>query len=297
LTDPEHESFVSIADITVRIACDDGRLASSGGGLLASFFARQGPADVDVRALWTDSPAEDGGHLLFDSGGPWQLLRSDRDFLFTFRSSTGGTAPYKTARFNSNFTVGEVALSRQHFDRHPSETVYALQYPLDELLMVHLLSQGRGVEIHGCALLDRAGRAHVFAGQSGAGKSTLARLWVGREAITLLSDERVVLRTDRDRIVVYGTPWHGDALLASPLCGELASVFFLNHAPTHTVVPIGGSLAAARLFSCAFLPFHSADAVDRTIAAVEQVTRDAPCYDLWFAPDRSVIDVLAARMG
>jgi hypothetical protein len=86
-------------------------------------------------------------------------------------------------------------------------------------------------------------------------------------------------------------------LLASPLCGELASVFFLNHAPTHRVVPARGPLAAARLFSCAFLPFHSAEAVDRTMAAVEQVTRDAPCYDLWFAPDRSVIDVLEARMG
>jgi hypothetical protein len=63
------------------------------------------------------------------------------------------------------------------------------------------------------------------------------------------------------------------------------------------VVPADGPLAAARLFSCAFLPFHSAAAVDRTLAAVEQVTRDAPCYDLWFAPDRSVINVLAAHMG
>jgi hypothetical protein len=33
------------------------------------------------------------------------------------------------------------------------------------------------------------------------------------------------------------------------------------------------------------------------MAAVEQVIGDARCYDLWFAPDRSVIDVLAAHMG
>ena len=297
MTGAAYESFLSIGDITFRIACDDRRLASDAGGLPASFFTGHGPADVHVHAQWTDTSDECRGDMVFDSGGSWQLLQSDGELLFTFRSSVSDSVPYKTARFNPGFTAGNVELYRRHFEHHPSDAVYALQYPLDELLMIHLLSQGKGVEIHGAALLDRAGRAYVFAGQSGAGKSTLARLWVDRDDVTLLSDERVVLRTDRDRVTVYGTPWHGDALLASPLCGELAAVFFLNHAPAHAVVPADGPLAAARLFSCAFLPFHSAAAVDRTLAAVEQVTRDAPCYDLWFAPDRSVINVLAAHMG
>jgi hypothetical protein len=297
VTDAPHEAFLSVGDVTFRVVSDDRRLASAADALLEHFFANHGHADIDIRACWTDTPAECRGNLVFDSGGPWQLLQSDGEFLFTFRSSLSGSVPYKTARFNSSFTVGDVQLYRRHFDRHPSDAVYALQYPLDELVMIHQLAQGKGVEIHGCGLLDAAGRAYVFAGQSGAGKSTLARLWVDQPGVTLLSDERVVLRTDRDRIAVYGTPWHGDALLASPRSGELAAVFFLNHGPTHTVVPTGGSLAAARLFSCAFLPFHSAEAVDRTMAAVEQVTRDARCYDLWFTPDRSVIGVLAAQMG
>jgi hypothetical protein len=297
VTGVAHEARLSIGDITFRVVSDDHRLARGADDALQAFSADHGGADVDIRARWSDTPDDCSGRVIFDSGGSWQLLQSDGEFLFTFRSRVGGPVPYKTARFNQRFTVGDVQLYRRHFEHHPSDAVYALQYPLDELLMIHLLSQGKGVEIHGCALLDRAGRAHVFAGQSGAGKSTLARLWVGHDGVTLLSDERVVLRTDRDRIVAYGTPWHGDALLASPRCGELATVFFLNHGPAHTVVPMGGPMAAARLFACAFLPFHSAEAVERTMAAVEQVTRDAPCYDLWFAPDRSVIDILAAHMG
>ena len=210
--------------------------------------------------------------------------------------SVAGPVPYKIARFNRTFTAGDVQLSRRHFDPHSSDPVYPLEYPLDELLMIHLLSQGKGVEIHGCGLLDRAGRAYVFAGQSGAGKSTMARLWLNHGDVRLLSDERVVLRTDRDRITVYGTPWHGDAMTASPLSGELAGVFFLNHAPTHDVVPIGGSRAAAKLLACSFVPFHSAEAVDRTVAALERVSERAVCYDLRFAPDPSVIDVLTNYM-
>jgi hypothetical protein len=292
-----YDTCLSIGGVTFRIVADDPRLASGPIDALESFSADGGRADVEVRAAWSDAPAECEGDVLFDSGGSWQLLRSDGGFIFTFRASADPSVPYKIARFNSTFTAGDVQLLRRHFDSRASAAVYPLEYPLDELLMIHLLSQGKGVEVHGCALLDREGRAYIFPGQSGAGKSTMARLWIDQPAVTLLSDERVILRTDRERIAVYGTPWHGDAMLASPRCGELAAVFFLNHGAAHAVCPTGGSMAAAKLLACSFLPFHNAQGVDRTMMAVEQVTRDAPCYDLWFAPDASVIEVLTRYMG
>jgi hypothetical protein len=291
------DTFLSVGDITLRVVADDPRLAAPPGGSLGLFCANDGRADVDIRARWTDTPSECAGRMLFDSGAAWQLRWSGGEFVFTFQSSVFGPEPYKIARFNQTFTVGDVQLYRPHFEQHPSATPFPLQYPLDELLMIHLLAQGKGVEVHGCGLLDGAGRAHVFVGQSGAGKSTLARLWLDHPGVTLLSDERVVLRTDRDRIAVYGTPWQGDAHFASPLSGQLASVFFLNQGPAHAVVPTGGSRAAARLLACSFLPFHNAAAVDGTMTAVAHVTRSTPCYDLWFAPDRSVIDVLARHIG
>jgi hypothetical protein len=291
------ETFLAVGGITLRLAADDRRLASPAGGSLAAFSVNHGPADVDIRARWCDTPSERTGRVLFDSGAAWRLLQSDGELLFTFHSSIGGPHAYKIARFNQSFTAGDVELYRPHFDQNPSAVAHPLQYPLDELVMIHLLSQGKGVEVHGCGLRDGAGRVYLFVGQSGAGKSTMARLWAGRPGVTLLSDERVVLRTDRDRIAVYGTPWQGDAQLASPLSGELAAIFFLNRGATNTMAPVSGMQAAARLLACSFLPFHSAEAVDNTVAAVEQVTRATPCHDLWFVPDSSIVDVLSRDMG
>ena len=294
---PSFDTFLSVGGITLRVVSGDPRLAAPAGGSLAPFTADTGTADVEIQARWTDSPAESAGRMLFDSGGAWQLRESDGDFLFTFRSSIGGAEPYKIARFNPRFTVGDVQLYRPHFIQFPDADAHPLQYPLDELVMIHVLSQGKGVEIHGCGLLDAAGRAYVFVGQSGAGKSTFARLWVDRPDVTLLSDERVVLRTDRGRITAHGTPWHGDAQLSSPRSGELAGLFFLNQGKSHSIAPVAESRAAARLFSCSFLPFHNADAVDRTMTAVEEATRKTPCHDLWFAPDPSVVDVVLRHIG
>lgn len=293
---PRIEASLSIGGVAFRVVSDDRRLAPSADGRLRPFFTENRRADVEVRAHWTDTPAERGGNVLFGSGLPWQLVRSGDELVFTFQSATLGPVPYKTARFNPTFTSGDVEVYRPHFDHQSSGPVDPLGYPLDELLMIHVLSQGKGVEVHGCAFIDPAGRAYVFAGQSGAGKSTFSRLWIDHPGVRLLSDERVVVRTDRHPIAVYGTPWHGDAMLVSPQSGELAGVFFLHHAATHAVVPTGGALAAAQLLACSFLPFHSAKAVERTMAALESVIAAVPCYDLWFAPTTSIIDVLTQHL-
>ena len=235
--------------------------------------------------------------MLFDAGGSWRLLQSGSDFQFTFRSNRDSSIPYKTARFNPTFTAGDVQLSRHHFEHRSSEAVYPLEYPLDELLMIHLLSQGRGVEVHGCGLLDRAGRAYLFAGQSGAGKSTMARLWVDQPGV------RAAQR--RARGAEDGSRSHHGVRHAvarrrragrTPCGRACGRVFPAPRDSAHRLVPADGARAAAQLLACSFLPFHTAGPIDRTVTAVERVTRDAPCYDLWFAPDQSVIDALASHM-
>ena len=101
------------------------------------------------------------------------------------------------------------------------------------------------------------------------------------------------MRTDRTPTAVYGTPWQGDARLASPQSGALAAVFFLNRAATHTVTPTvdPGAHGCSGAFCTFTEPMPSPP-----VTAVEQVVRQTPCYDLWFAPDPSVIDVLTRHM-
>jgi hypothetical protein len=145
-----------------------------------------------------------------------------------------------------SFTVGDVQLPVPISNNTPA-TPFPLNI-LDELVMIHVLSQGKGVEVHGCGL-SIVGRAHVFVGQSGAGKSTLARLWLDHPGVTLLSDERVVTRTDRDRIAVWNAVAGRCLHFASP-SAAFAAVFFLNQGPDPSSACTGGSRAAARLLAC-----------------------------------------------
>lgn len=282
--------LLSVADLTTAIVRgrDDPPLWVD--EATRQFLVAKGAPDVTVEVHWGDLSHEAGGEKVFDSGSVWQLHRQGDRFAFRFRSTVFGETPYKTASFNTGFTAGDVRLHRPYFEA--GGPIYPLEYPLDELLMIGLLGQGRGVEIHGCGVVDRSGAGYLFAGQSGAGKTTMARLWRQEAGVTILSDERVVLRSLGDRIRMYGTPWHGDEPLASPRSVPLSHIFFLRHAADHTLVPVKGADAAAQIFASCFPPFHSAAALDFTLGLLERIVQTVPCDELQFAPDRTVIGLI-----
>ncbi len=109
-----------------------------------------------------------------------------------------------------------------------------LLYPLDQLLLMHLLSRREGAIIHAAGLALQ-GRGYIFPGKSGAGKSTLSRLLLGSEQVEMLSDDRVVARKIKGRFEVFGTPWAGDAGIAENKNFPLSGIFFIHHAGENTI--------------------------------------------------------------
>jgi len=284
------EVCVSIADITIGLACEDPEFKLRVQGATKDFLVDEGEPDVSIRAAWGDLSKERGGRNLFEASTLWQLYRVDGFYLFRFTSRAFGSIPYKVASFNPDFTSGIVHLHRPFFQ--PGRPVDPLEYPLDELLMVNLLARGRGAEIHACGMVDQQGNGHLFAGQSGAGKTTIARLLQRSEGLTILSDDRIILRKAGERIWMYGTPWHGEARLACPARAPLTWVNFLRHGQKNELVPQRKAGAIARLFACSFPLFYSPEALHFTLGFLEKVVKAVPCYELSFIPDERVVEFL-----
>src|SRR5574337_1204863 len=279
---------IRIADITIALVSEDPGLALGVDESIQQFVVDETAPDVHVRAAWGDLHDQNGGEKLFDSGGLWQLYAEGGSYCFVCISPFFGSVPYKVARFNRDFTSGEVCLHRSYLSSRAS--VYPLEYPLDELLLTNLLARGRGVEVHACGVVDAEGRGHLFLGQSGAGKSTMARLWQKTGKAQILSDDRIILREVDERLWMYGTPWHGEAELACQARAPLTEIVFLRRGRRNELVPLGGAEAAAHLFACSFPPFYSREGLDFTLGFLEQVVNSVQCYDLTFVPDESVVD-------
>jgi hypothetical protein len=283
--------FVSIADITYAVVSADLSLRPRTNGAVQNFLVYEANPDVTIETGWDDLSATGAGSKkIFDSGAVWQLYQKDGSFLFLLYCPASGSIPYTAALMNKDYTKGRVLLHRPFFDS--DQPVYPLGYPLDELLLINLLASGKGVEIHACGVIDSLGRGYLFVGQSGAGKTTVARLWQNEPGVTILSDDRIILRKADQKIWMHGTPWHGDAMLACPGKAPLTRIYFLRHGQENEILRLGKAHAISRLFACSFVPFYNPQGLDFTLRFLEEVMATIPCYELKFVPDKQAVKLL-----
>ena len=250
------------------------------------------PRSLDVRIDidWTDHLARPSGPPTFHSGGLWSLYEEDGGYRFYFCTPFLGAAPYKSAWFDRDFTLGMVRLYRRYFD--PLRAINPIEYPLDELLAIHRLSRGEGVELHAVGVVDAANRGHLFVGHSGAGKSTSARLWQKQPGARVLSDDRIILRMKNGRVRMFGTPWHGDAGLALADSADLSAMYLLQHGDCNAITPLSAGRAAAELLARSFIPHHSSEGLTSTLRSLDQITREVPCSLFQFVPDHSSVEMI-----
>lgn len=246
--------------------------------------------DVRIEVDWSDDISIPSASPLFHSGGLWSLYEECGDYGFYFSTPRLGATPYKTAWFDREFRFGHISMLRRFYD--PCQPVNVLEYPLDELVTIHRLSLGEGVEVHALGVVDEFNRGHLFVGHSGAGKSTSARLWQKHPGARVLSDDRIILRCEDGRIRMYGTPWHGDAGLALADSADLACIYVLAHGIHNKLTPMPPGRAAAELLARSFVPHHSPDGLASTLQILDLITHEVPCSHFQFVPDHSAVEMI-----
>ncbi len=194
-----HESCVRIGGVSLAlgsVSSDDVCLSRE----LEMFRDDSEAPDIEVHAEWAESLQPWRGEVVFDSGALWTLFRNGSEFIFDFTSPAFGPFPYKRLRTNNDFRSAQLILNHQALQHH--HPVYPLEYPADELLLTnYLASNGLGVEVHGCGMVDAETGGHLLLGHSGAGKSTTTSLWKSLRDPQILSDDRIILRLHAWRAV------------------------------------------------------------------------------------------------
>ena len=309
---------------------------------LEPFRTELDTSDIDILVEWVSGLAAPAHRSLFDSGSVWRLYQNDSGYCFDFRAPVLGDQPYKRLLVDGRFSMAVLQMNRACFAGTGCR-VAPLEYPLDELLIMHRLTQEKAIELHGAGIVRTNGEANLFVGHSGAGKSTTTRLWTERENVEVLSDDRIIVRRDesvavetrldaasavgehgvlrlRDRSALpishfaqddrsekqiprsarndnskfkmrmYGTPWHGEAMYASPNNARLTRIFVLEHGHGNVIAPLTSNQAVAELFARSFVPFHRHDYVDSALVFLEELANAVPVYRYAFEPDQRAVE-------
>jgi hypothetical protein len=283
---PAHRNCFKVGGVSVQISGDrysDVALVPS----LVPFRVSSDHSDINIQVERVDKLAPSARPELFNSGSVWRLYEAGTCLQFDFSTPVMGDVPYKRLTVDNQFRQASLLLRNGLLDQRDTDP---LEYPLDELLIMHRLTQEQAIELHGVGMVGPDGASNLFVGHSGAGKSTTARLWTSLHEVEILSDDRIIVREHDDEIFMYGTPWHGEAHFALPQRAPLQRIFVLEHGHGNVITRLTRSQMVAELFARSFVPFHRHEYVDHALSFLERVADTVPCYRYSFEPDERAVE-------
>jgi hypothetical protein len=242
--------------------------------------------DIVLRVHVGPAPKPKIQDILFDSGQTWALYQSHGKYVLQNDSLDGGSHPNRVLIMESDFKSGDMYFTADSL--HKDFFSDPLGYPLNQILMILLLSRHKGMTLHACGVSDE-GRGYLFLGYSGDGKSTMANLWSENRA-TILNDDRIVIREKGDAFWMYGTPWHGDFKEWSSQGMPVRKMFFLSRGAGNVAVPKQGAEAVSMILARSFPPLWDEEGMAYTVDLCHRMVDKVPCYQLSFSPDKGVLE-------
>ena len=221
---------------------------------------------------------------MFDSGNSWSIFSRGDGFLISTAPPAAGKETIWTAEADRSFSSVRITCNRRLLMESGGKELlsHVMQYPLDQILMMHILARHSGVIFHAAGAIVE-GRGLAFPGVSGAGKSTAARLMIEDRNIDVLSDDRVVVRRLQSGWFVYGTPWPGDACVAKNTRSPLEGLLFLTQGEDVDFRPLAPRETLEKIIPVASIPWYDRVSVEKMLALCNDLIGSVPAFEMTFS--------------
>jgi hypothetical protein len=248
---------------------------------------------VRVTLELRDMPEVKNMTKIFDSGESWSMYRHLDEYILTLNPSVLDNQTVWMARISGSSADVTVYCSDmlKVSTEGRAKVLNPVLYPLDQLLLIHILAQKDGALVHAAGVHFHE-RGYVFLGRSGAGKSTISNQFAERKLWGLLSDDRIAIRKMNNTFMAYGTPWAGEAGIAENRGTTLSGLFFLRQGPENMIKEITPGEAFERLMPVTSVPWYDEAMMTKVLSFCEEMVARIPSFDLFFRPDTRIVDLM-----
>lgn len=252
-------------------------------------------ADINIAASFTSDDFQTNGLCVFRTSN-WGIYRENTGLKISFSIEPSPNDPYISLLANNDFNNIHISVYSKNIPSYmEQDQVNPLEFPIDELMFInHLGKNEKGILIHAAGVIyDDKG--YLFVGCSGAGKSTISKFFMQNGRVTVLSDDRIVIRNINGSYYIFGTPWHGDANIYSNQGAPLKGIYFLEKGPVNTIKDLSFNDKFTRLFKCGFMSFWDKQQMGYNVELFDNILSNVPSRIFYFLPDVSSIDYILDR--
>lgn len=259
--------------------------------------------DVEVGRL----PEYSKDKMLFEAKENWRSYLCNGEYIFETRQSNSDRidqvcviaksldkAKVYIASGADEYKLNSSGEFNAYFKK--SWSLESFMRGLGQLIFICILPKYQGLLIH-CSGVIVDGEGIIFAGISGAGKTTLAKLCRKKDPdeMVVLSDDRLIVRKEKEGYFVYGTPWPGEGKIVSPQKAPLRKIFFLAKAKENGLILLEKKESLRRLVAQCFPAVWDRESIDFSLGFCAELVQDITCFSFGFVPDASAVDFILSQ--
>ena len=141
-----------------------------------------------------------------------------------------------------------------------------------------VLEKYNGFFFHSSSL-ELDGEAYVFSAPSGTGKSTHTALW--REhfgsRVTMINDDKPIIRKTDEGFFIYGTPWMGKSGIGNNIKVPVKAVFILQRGKENSAMRVKTGDVFKQIFSATVIP-HDRTKMSALLTLLDEFFMAVPIY-------------------
>ena len=160
---------------------------------------------------------------------------------------------------------------------------------IDPQIIMDVLDGFDGFFFHSsCLELD--GEGYVFSAVSGTGKSTHTALWRRHfgNRVTMINDDKPVIRKCDGKFYAYGTPWMGKADIGTNTKAPVKAVYILQRAEENTAVRVLPSQVMKQLLEATVIDVERSR-MEKLLELLDEFFKETPLFLLGCNMDESAV--------
>ena len=132
-----------------------------------------------------------------------------------------------------------------------------------------------------CSAICVDNKAIMFTAKSGTGKSTHRSLWMKNfgDIVTVINDDKPLIRKIDGVFYVYGTPWKGKEGFGENIRVPAKALCFLSRAEENSIGPIDTISVVAKMLNQTVRPAQP-ELMGKLLDLIDGFLKQVDCYDL-----------------
>jgi hypothetical protein len=116
----------------------------------------------------------------------------------------------------------------------------------------------------------------------------MAGLW-NKTGSMVIHDDRLIIRNIDGKYFMYNTPVYKNDM---PSQSEISRIFLINHGKENRLVPLKGARSVSLFLANCIQHNWNSELIARLIGSVSVMCSTLPVAQLFFKPDKSIIDFI-----